>query len=348
MNLNKFKKLYSPDPGGIALDEPLINEPVVSSLSKNYTDNVDAQKVFEPVSPLEKMFAKMAGDDIALPNPTNALEYQVKRVAENGTAGGDSAIVENAKSCGGIGWQEPGGVLYDGEITTGTTVDISYPALTFHEGDELTFKVTVDDNEEVELTNTVADYGEVLHWEADITDYMPGHAYSALAITASETGEIIHVAAFKSKGAPSITISIKVVAPGPVHKISYNMVEEVPATKLPSIVINTAGAEFDEDTYNLIQPFAFGNLDEGQSLGTAIVLNLSRGLGSFSHYLMATSILQTTDGGQIPTCTGFVAEFMDKTIINDNPVLVVYSATFVDATHSVTVTSETYRLTVNS
>ena len=88
MFLNKNWKFYSP------IHPPVGPTPVEDdSLSKNYTDNVDASKTFEPVAPLEKMFAKMAGDDIDLPTPTNALEYQVKRVAENGVSGGGSGAL---------------------------------------------------------------------------------------------------------------------------------------------------------------------------------------------------------------------------------------------------------------
>ena len=70
--------------------EPNDNTPVIETnpLSKNYTDTVDSNKIFEPFNPLEKYLAKMNGEDVDIPNPTNGLEYQVKKLAESGGSGG--------------------------------------------------------------------------------------------------------------------------------------------------------------------------------------------------------------------------------------------------------------------
>lgn len=82
-----------------------------NSLSKNYTDNVDAEKTYAPVTNVEKYFAAMAGDEIEMPTPRNAMEYQMKRAAENiqnGSSGGGGAFVVHSDDRGNLDktWQE--------------------------------------------------------------------------------------------------------------------------------------------------------------------------------------------------------------------------------------------------
>lgn len=128
MFLNKNWKFYSP------VGESHNPAPVEdNSLSKNYTDNVDAEKVFEPTTPIEKYIAKMNGDDVDIPTPTNGLEYQLKRKAENGQSSptiptptsSDEGKVLTVNSSGDPAWATPsGGGLFLVEFTeTGTAPD---------------------------------------------------------------------------------------------------------------------------------------------------------------------------------------------------------------------------------
>ena len=90
MEFNKFKKFYSPIP------HPVPTPVEDDSLSKNYTDDVDARKTYTSVTNVEKYFAAMAGDEIEMPTPRNAMEYQMKRAAENiqnGSSGGGAPFV---------------------------------------------------------------------------------------------------------------------------------------------------------------------------------------------------------------------------------------------------------------
>ena len=67
----------------------------MTDFSKNYTDNVDESLTFEPSNNVEKMLAKIAGEDVDIPTPTNGLEAQLKKIAEkepSGGGGGESPI----------------------------------------------------------------------------------------------------------------------------------------------------------------------------------------------------------------------------------------------------------------
>lgn len=60
----------------------------MTNFNKNYTDTVDENATFAPSNNMEKFLAKMNGDDIDMPTPTNGMEYQLKRMAENPPSGG--------------------------------------------------------------------------------------------------------------------------------------------------------------------------------------------------------------------------------------------------------------------
>lgn len=118
--------------------------------SKSYVDSKDSTNKYVPKTPVEKILAKMNGDNVDVPYPNKPLEYQLKRLADSSApvTKVDADILDSAVKYEGIGWVEAKRIIFEGGLLPDVEVEISPATFVLPDiGETVTFSFKIGEDE---------------------------------------------------------------------------------------------------------------------------------------------------------------------------------------------------------